>query len=207
VSRLRRGALEPLPPTGRETGSDVGLTVLLVTADGLAVENPRHFRTAEQALRRADRRVARRQQASHRREKAVVLRARKQQKVRRHRHDHHHTTALQLVRAYDTIYLDDVRVANMVRNPHLRKSIGDAGWAAWAGRRVLAVPPAYTSQDGSGCGERVPKRVSVRPHVCPSCGLVLDRDANAAQHLVRAGRARRGAVAVAAASKREAPSR
>jgi putative transposase len=122
-----------------------------------------------------------------------VLCARKHQKVRRQRQDHHHQAALLLVRAYDTIDLEDVRVANLVRNRHLAKSIGDAGWAAfrtllqgkaaYAGKRVVAVPPAYTSQDGSACGERVPKRVRVRPHVCPACGLVPDRDANAAINL------------------------
>ncbi len=63
---------------------------------------------------------------------------------------------------------------------------------------MVAVPPQYTSQDGSGCGARVPKRLSRRTHVCPSCGVVLDRDANAASNLLRAGQARQGAVAVAA---------
>ncbi len=69
---------------------------------------------------------------------------------------------------------------------------------ACAGKRVIAVPAYYTSQDCSGCGERVPKSMSTRTHVCPSCGLVLDRDANAAKNILRAGQARQGAVAVAA---------
>ncbi|HEV2461259.1 MAG TPA: transposase, partial [Ktedonobacterales bacterium] len=56
--------------------------------------------------------------------------------------------------------------------------------------RAVAVPPAYTSQDCSGCGERVPKSLSVRTHVCPSCGLVLDRDEHAALNILRAGQAR-----------------
>jgi putative transposase len=91
-------------------------------------------------------------------------------------------------------------VANLVRNPHLAKSISDASWAqfrtilegkaAYAGRRVVAVPPAYTSQDCSGCGERVRKSLSMRTPVCPSCGLVLDRDENAALNILRAGQAR-----------------
>jgi putative transposase len=71
---------------------------------------------------------------------------------------------------------------------------------------VLAVPAQYTSQDCSGCGARVAKSLSVRTHVCPSCGLVLDRDANAASNIFRAGQARRGAEAVAPVLKREAPS-
>ncbi|HEV8190120.1 MAG TPA: transposase, partial [Ktedonobacterales bacterium] len=61
----------------------------------------------------------------------------------------------------------------------------------YAGRRVVALPPAYTSQECSGCGERVPKSLSVRTHACPSCGLVLDRDENAARNIQWAGQALR----------------
>src|SRR5262249_50734890 len=135
--------------------------------------------------------------------------------VQRQRCDFQHKTALGLVRQYDVLYLEDLRVANLVRNRHLAKSISDAGWAQfrtmlsckaeWAGKRVVLVEPAYTSQDCSGCGARVQKSLSRRTHVCPSCGLVLDRDENAARNILRAGQARRGAVAVAAVVKRESP--
>jgi putative transposase len=128
------------------------------------------------------------------------------QKVKRQRRDFHHKTARWLVRANDVIYLEDLRVANLVRNSHLAKSIGDAGWsqfrtilegkAAYAGRRVVAVPPAYTSQDCSGCGERVEKCLSVRTHLCTSCGLILDRDENAARNIQWAGQALQGAATV-----------
>ncbi len=198
----------PLPSTGRETGIDVRLKVFLITAEGEAVENPRHYRRGEKALAKAQRRVSRRKKGSHRRRKAVGHLQRAHQTVQRQRADIHHKTALTLLRDYDTIHLEDLRVANMLRNRHLAKSISDAGWAqfrsileakaACAGRRVVAVPPAYTSQDCSGCGARVPKSLSVRTHCCPSCGLVLDRDANAARTMQRAGQARQGAVAVAA---------
>jgi putative transposase len=144
--------------------------------------------------------VARRQQGSKRRKKAVALRAKQHQKVQRQRRDGHHQAALLLVREDDTIYLEDVRVANLVRNRHLAKSIADVGWAQFrstleykavcAGKRVVAVPAQYTSQDCSGCGVRVPKSLSVRTHVCPHCGLVLDRDENAAVNILRAGQAR-----------------
>jgi putative transposase len=177
----------------------VGLQVFLVTADGPVMQHPRHLRQAARALKHADRRVARRQKGSRRRKKAVAWRAGKQQQVQRQRRDDHHKAALLLVREYDTMYLEDVQVANMVRNRHLSKSIGDAGWAqlrtilastaACAGKRVIAIPAHDTSQDGSGCGERVQKRRSVRTPVCPSCGRVLDRDANAAVNIPRAGRA------------------
>jgi putative transposase len=163
---------QPLPATGRETGIDVGLKVFLITAGGLVVENPRHHRKAEKKLAKANKRVSRRQQGSKRRGKAVAQLGKRHQKVKRQRADFHHKSALMLLRQYDTIYLEDLRVANMVRNRRLAKSISDAGWAqfrtileakaACAGRRVIAVPPAYTSQDCSGCGTRVPKSLSVR---------------------------------------------
>jgi putative transposase len=191
---------EPLPLMGTETGIDIGLKVFLITANGELIENPRHYREAEKRLRKVHRRVSRRKKGSNRQKKAGKLLAKVHRKVRRQRRDFHHKTALRLIRGYDTIYLEDLRVANMVKNHHLAKSISDAGWtqfrtilaakAAWAGHRVVAVPPAYTSQDCSGCGERVLKSLSMRTHICPSCGLVLDRDENAAKNILRAGQAR-----------------
>ncbi len=196
-----------LPSTGYETGMDVGLKVFLITADGATVASPRHYRKAEQHLNKAQRRLSRRKQESKRRRKAVQLLKRKHQRVRRQRTDFHHQTALLLLRTYDTLYLEDLRVANLVRNPHLAKSISDAGWAAfrtildgkaaYAGRQVVAVPPAFTSQDCSGCGERVPKSLSVRTHICTNCGLIVDRDENAARNIQWAGQVLRGVLAVA----------
>ena len=226
---------KPLPPTGKETGIDVGLKVFLSTADGEMVENPRLLRCGEKQLAKAQRRVSKRRRVpsaaprlqaqrrvskrkkgSHRRRKAVGNLQRAHQTVQRQRADHHHKTALMLLRQYDTISLEDLRVANMVRNRRLAKSISDAGWAqfrtileakaACAGRRVIAVPPAYTSQDCSGCGARIPKSLSVRTHVCRYCGLVLDRDENAARNLQWAGQALRGLAGSPAGTNREAPS-
>jgi putative transposase len=209
---------QPLPTSGRETGIDVGLKVFLITADGLRVDNPRLHRRGEKQLAKANRRVARRKQGSKRRGKAVTQLGKTHQRVKRQRADFHHKTALALLRQYDTIYLEDLRVANLVRNRRLARSISDAGRAAfrsilegkaaYAGRRVIAVPSAYTSQDCRGCGRRVLKSLSVRTHVCTSCGLLVDRDENAARNIQAAGmqwagQALRGVVAKAAVSNRE----
>jgi putative transposase len=192
--------IEPLPRTGQETGIDVGLKVFLITADGRSIENPHYHRKAGKRLTTAHRRVSRRNKGSKRRKKAIKLLAKAHQKVRRQRQDFHHKTALALIRQYDIIYLEDLRVRNLVRNHALAKNISDAGWAAFrttleykaacAGKRVVAVEPAYTSQDCSGCGTRIEKTLSVRTHICTSCGLVLDRDENAARNILRAGQAR-----------------
>jgi putative transposase len=124
----------PLPATGHETGIDVGLKVFLVTADGEVVANPCHYRTAQQQLARPQRRVRRRKQGSKRSRKAVRLLARAHQHVTRQRRDFHHKAALALLQPYDVVYLEDVQVRNLVRNPQLAKRISDAGWAACAGK-------------------------------------------------------------------------
>jgi putative transposase len=200
--------IQPLPLTGEETGIDVGLESFLTRADGERVANPRHYRKAEKALKRAQRRVSRRKKGSHRRRKAVKLLAKKHLKVRRQRLDHHHKTALALVQRYDTVYYEALQVANLVQNHHLAKSISDAGWSQFctiltfkaenAGKRAVAVPPAYTSQVCSGCGVVVAKGLSVRWHACPDCGTSLHRDHNAALNILWAGQARQGAAALAA---------
>jgi putative transposase len=190
--------IQPLPLTGQETGIDLGLESFATLANGEPIANPRLYRVAERHLKRAQRRVSRRKQGSRRRRKAVHLLARAHQRVRRARADFHHKTALGLVRQYDTIYYEDLQTANMLRNHHLAKSIADAGWSAFlsilsfkaveAGKTVVAVPPAYTSQACSGCGVLVYKGLSVRWHACPDCGTSLHRDHNAALNILRLGR-------------------
>jgi putative transposase len=187
--------IQPLPPTGQATGIDLGIEAFATLSDGTRIFSPSCYRKAERYLAKCQRRVSRRMTGSNRRRKAVTLLAKAHQRVRRQRVDFHHKTALALVRAYDTVYHEDLRVANMVRNPHLAKSISDAGWSAFlsiltfkaasAGKRVQAVDPAFTSQTCSGCGAIVSKGLSVRWHRCPyeDCGTSLHRDHNAAKNI------------------------
>ena len=87
------------------------------------------------------------------------------------------------------------KIRNMKRNRHLAKSIHDAGWGIflrWVryyggihGVPVLAVEPAWTSQKCSRCRRMVKKSLSMRTHICPGCGLILDRDQNAARNILQ----------------------
>jgi putative transposase len=223
---------EPLPLTGKETAIDVGLQVVLITANGQIVENPRHSRTAERALKKAQQRVSKRKQGRRRRKKAVQRRAQQHQHVRRPRTDFQHKSALALVREYDVIFVEAIQPANLRRRPApkqdengtcehtgasrkagLNQSIHDAGWrhflsiladkAACAGKRVEAVSPAYPSQDCSGGGARIQKRLSVRTHVCTHCALILDRHENAASNSLWRGQRLRGVAGLPAALNRE----
>jgi putative transposase len=194
-----------LPPTGQETGIDLGIEAFATLSDGTRVFSPGWYRQAEWTVKTAQRTVARRKQGSHRRRKAVHLLAKAHLTVKRQRQDFHQNTALALVRANDAIYHEDLQIRNMVKNHCLAKSISDAGWAAFlsiltykaacAGRSVKAVNPAFTSQRCSGCGIMIAKGLSVRWHACPACGTSLHRDQNAARNRERAGQTFRGAVA------------
>lgn len=137
--------------------------------------------------------------------KARVALARRHLTVQRQREDFARKRASALVSSHDLIALEDLQVRNLVRNRRLAKSISDAGWAAfrrWVehygrmhGVPVVAVPPQYTSQVCSGCGGLVRKSLSVRTHVCARCGLVLDRDHNAARNILAAALAALGGAA------------
>jgi putative transposase len=198
----------PLPPTGQETGVGLGIEAFATLSDGTRIFNPGWYRQAERALKTAQRR----KRDSHRR-KAVTLLAKAHLKVKRQRKDFHQKTALAHVRENDTIYHEDLQVRNMVKNHHLVKSISDAGWseflsilsfkAVCAGRSVVAVNSAFTSQICSGCGVVVQTGLSVRWHRCQECGTSLHRDHNAAKNIERLGQSLRGAVAYAAAENRE----
>jgi putative transposase len=205
--------IHSLPETGQETGIDLGLESFATLADGTRILTPGYYRKAERYLAKCQRRVSRGKKGSLRRRKAVCWLAKAHQLVRRQRADFHHKTALALIRNYDTIYHEVLQVRNMVKNHHLAKSISDAGWggfltilafkAANAGRKVIAVDPAYTGQACSGCGVLVQKGLSVRWHSCPDCGTSLHRDQNAAKTIQGCGQRLRGLAGIPAGMNRE----
>ena len=178
------------PKTGETVGIDVGIENFATLSTGEVVGNPEFLRESEVTLRTAQRRVSRRKRGSKRRSKAVNLLRKKHQKIRRRRADFHHKTALKIVREFDAIAVEDLNVRGMVKNHRLAKSINDAGWSLFililtskaeeAGRVVIKVNPAYTSQDCSQCGHRVRKTLDEREHRCDNCGFVAHRDHNSA---------------------------
>jgi putative transposase len=178
-------------------GLDVGLKVFLADSEGGTVENPRHYHRGQERLAQAQRTVCRRKKGSHRRRKANREVACKHLKIARQRRDFHFKTAKHYAARYSRICVEDLNVAGMARNHHLAKSIHDASWSAFldiledkaerAGHRVIRVPARFTTQRCSRCGAYVQKSLSVRTHICPSCGLVEDRDVNAAKNILRAG--------------------
>lgn len=187
-------AVAPPEHTGEPVGIDVGLLSLLALSNGETVSNPRWLRTTQSQLRIAQRRLSRRHKGSHRRRKAAFQVAALHERVANQRRDFWHKVTRRLADSYSVIAIEDLTLAFMTRNEHLAKSAHDAALGEFrqlleykaesAGTQVVAVNPRNTSQVCSGCGAVVAKELHVRTHDCPHCGLVLDRDVNAARNVL-----------------------
>ena len=186
--------VQALPAIGNVVGIDVGVADFVITSDGEFFPKLDTYRKAEKHLKYLQRQVSRRVKGSNRRRKAVKLLAKKHEKVSNQRKDIAHKTSRKLINNHDLIAHEDLQVKNMVKNHNLAKSINDASWgmlfdflaykASDAGRQVVKVPPAYTSQICSNCGEIVKKKLSERQHNCPYCGFSIQRDVNAARNIL-----------------------
>ena len=181
-------------PTGRAIGIDVGLRYFLTDSDGNTVANPRFLRKAETVLKRLHRRHSKCKKKSNNREKARIRLARKHLHVSRQRKDFAIKTARQTITNSDFVGIEDLSIRQLMKDRIVAKSFSDAGlyqfrqWLEYFGKisevPVIAVPPEYTTQECSGCGIMVWKTRSERTHSCLSCGLVLDRDWNAAKNIL-----------------------
>jgi len=179
---------------GPAVGVDMGLHSLLALSDGATVDNPRWLRWSLAQLRVAQRRLSRRKKGSHRRRKAAEQVARLHERIANQRRDFWHKLTRELTATYSVIALEDLTLRFMTVNHHLALSAHDAGLGEFqqlleykaesAGTEVVTVNPAYTSQVCSGCGALVEKDLRVRVHICPHCGLTLDRDVNAARNIL-----------------------
>ncbi|MBG0824326.1 transposase [Planomonospora sp. ID91781] len=214
---------QPLPATGAAAGIDLGIASLVTTSDGGHIANPRHLAASADRLAAAQRDLAHKQRGSRRRRKAVARVAALHAQVRRQRLDHAHKTALALVRDYDLIVHEALKVANMTRSASgtaeqpgrnvaaksgLNRSILDAGWGVFltvladkaesAGRELIAVEPRNTSRTCSRCGHCAKEnRLTQAAFACTACGHAAHADVNAAVNILRAGLALREAAQAA----------
>ena len=186
-----------LAPEEHAVGIDVGLTSFATLSNGEKIASPRFLRRDERRLKRAQRRREKAPKGSTLRRKRRRIEAQVHERIANRRAAFLHKQTRVLVSAYGTICVEDLAINGMVQNHCLARSIHDAAWrqfltfltykAAWAGRRVVQVNPAYTTQDCSRCGHRQAMPLSERVYRCPCCGLEIDRDLNAARNILRLG--------------------
>jgi transposase len=159
-------------------GVDVGITRLAVLSTGDLLDNPRHLSAAQARLRRLGRAPARktgpdrrtRRRASHRWQRAADRLGRAHARVANLRRDGLHKLTTRLAREYGTVVVEDLNVAGMLANRRLARHVADRWYPS--------------SKTCSGCGAAKAKpALSERAYHCQGCGLVLDRDRNAARNL------------------------
>jgi putative transposase len=184
-------------PTGRPSvGIDLGIHRFASLSNGEQVYGPRAYSAHLQHLQITQRRLSRRNMGSRRRRKIVLELNRQHERIRNLRRDHAHKVARRLVTDFGLIAIEDLNFRGLARG-FLAKHVRDQGWAAFltlleykaveAGTRLVRVMPGGTSQVCSRCGVVVQKPLSERTHRCPTCGLVIDRDTNAARNILRLG--------------------
>jgi putative transposase len=190
---------EPLRPSGRAVGIDLGVKDLAATSGGVKIANPRHLERKARNLARYQRRMARCQQGSANQRKTAAKVARAHRKVRNARRDFLHRATTSLVRSADTIVIEDLNVSAMVKNRGLARAISDCGWGEFRrqlaykceryGRDLVVIDRWYpSSKTCSACGHLLADlSLSTRHWTCPACRARHDRDINAAKNILAAG--------------------
>lgn len=185
--------------TNLVTGIDLGLESFATFSDGLKIENPRFFRLEEQILAKTQSKRDKLPKGSSERFKATKVIRRIHERIVNKRDNFAHQLSYDLVSRFSIICFEDLDIKSMLHNGTrgLSKSISDASWnlllrltsykAESAGSKVVFIDPRNTSQMCSDCGMLVPKDLGTRVHKCPYCGLVMDRDRNAALNILRLG--------------------
>ena len=199
VSLLCECPIGPLPPSGTTVGIDAGLTSLVTLSTGEKITNPRHERRDRARLALAQRRLSRKTKGSENRARARVKVARVHARITDRRRDYLHKLSTRLVRDNQTVVIEDLNVAGMLRNHCLARAISGAAWSdlrgmleykcGWYGRDLIVAGRWFpSSKTCSDCGHQIGALpLSIREWVCPACGVRHDRDINAARNIRAAG--------------------
>ncbi len=180
-------------------GVDLGITDILTTSDGHKEDNPRYLRKAEKNLRRKQKSLSRKKKGSARRAKARLLVAKAHERVRNSRNDFQHKITRKLTDENQAVAVEDLAVRNMVKNRHLAKAISDAGWHSIRqklgyklerkGGHLVVVDRFFASSKRCSVCSKTNSQLKLaqRKWVCPSCGVLLDRELNAAENIRQEG--------------------
>ena len=186
---------------GSAIGVDLGVKTLLTGVDDagdvVTADGPKVFRSSLRKLRRASRTHSRKQPGSANRRKHADRLARIHARMANVRADALHKATSDLAQRYETVVAEDLNVAGMVRNRSLARAVSDQGFGqarrmlgyktTWNGGTLIPADRWFpSSKTCSGCGAVKAKlALSERTYVCTECGLVLDRDVNAAANLLK----------------------
>lgn len=176
-------------------GIDLGISNYGTLSDGNVFNNAEITKTQRKSLRRLQQRISRKKKGSANRRKAVRRLAKYSEYISRIREDHLHKLSHDLVNSYSFIAYEELKVANMVKNHHLAKSISESSWSNFtqmlqykaesAGCVAMGVNPKNTSKICNECGNIQEMPLSKRTFNCENCGMSMDRDLNAAKNILK----------------------
>lgn len=195
---------DPVPAQGAALGVDLGVKTLATCSDGTTYDNPKALELAQKKLRRLQRQLTRQQKGSRNREKTRCQIARLHSHIANIRRDALHKATSNIVARTkpaaerpSVVVIEDLNVGGMLQNHYLARAIADVGLhelgrqlgykAAWAGSEVRVADRWYpSSKRCSRCGTvKETLDLSERMYECACCGLVIDRDLNAAHNLAQ----------------------
>ncbi len=199
VSLLVKEEIKPLPVSSRMVGLDLGIKSMVALSTGETVGNPKYFAKDEKKLAKAQKRLAKKQKGSKNRAKARLKVARIHARITDRRRDYQHKLSTRIVHENQVVCVESLAVKNMVKNHSLAKAISDVGCgefirqlaykANWYGRTLVKIDRFYPSSKTCHACKHVLDSLSldIREWICPACGMVHDRDTNAALNILAVG--------------------
>ena len=200
MSLLVETNIEPLEPTKKMIGLDLGIKDLIVDSNGHKYKNHKYLTKSQAKLAKEQRKLSKMVKGSNNRDKQRIKIAKLHKKIQNQRNDYLHKLSKKIIDENQIIALEDLKVINMEQNNKLARNITDASWsrfvtmltykADWYGRTVIKVPSNYpSSQLCSICSYKnsITKDLGIRKWTCPKCGSIHDRDINAARNILSKG--------------------
>ena len=196
---VEKDEFNPFEKTGSVIGIDLGIKDFCITSDGLKYSNPHFLKKSEDKLIRCQRKLSRKSRGSNNYDKQRIKLAKIHEKISNQRTDFLQKLSTSLVKEYDIICTENLKVNNMLKNHNLAKSISDCSWSSfmnmleykslWYGRDIRKIDTFYPSSKlCSNCGYKFSElTLDLREWTCPSCRKKHDRDINAAINILYKG--------------------
>ena len=181
-------------------GLDLGIKDLIVDSNGNKYKNHKYLSKSQKKLVKEQRKLSNMVKGSNNRNKQRIKVARLHKKIQNQRNDYLHKLSKKIIDENQIICIEDLKVKDMIKDSKLARNISDVSWsrlvsmliykASWYGRKVIKVPSTYpSSQLCSKCGYKnsITKNLNIRRWTCPECGIIHDRDINAARNILSKG--------------------
>ena len=185
--------------TNKQVGIDLGVKDFVITSDGFVFENKHFFKKEEKKIAKLQRQLSRKVKGSNNRNKQRIRIAKVYERLTNKKENYIHFVVNEILKSYDTVFMEDLNVQGMLKNHSLAKSIQEVGFyrfksilqnkAVVNGKQVVLIDRFYpSSKTCSCCGyKKKDLKLSDRFWTCSECGEHHDRDINASKNILIEG--------------------